>query len=79
MNVCISILNNTAAYIKYLPHESQHSQWALVIQELETLFHQIEPLMHRSYDYTCIFSIMNTLLKVTCIVNYKVRYVLLNT
>jgi hypothetical protein len=73
MNVCISILNNVAAYIKYLPHESQHTQWGLVIQELEMLFHQIEPLLNRSFDYTCVFTIMSALLKVTCIVNYKVK------
>ena len=73
MNLCITILNNVAVYIKYLPLETQHSQWNLVIQDLKILFHQIEPLLNRSYDYTCIFSIMNTLLKVTSIANYKVN------
>ena len=67
----MTVLNNVSCYIKYLPLESQHSQWSLVIQEFEMLFHQIEPLLHRSYDYTCMFSIMNMLLKVSSITNYK--------
>jgi hypothetical protein len=69
----MTILNNVAIYLKYLPVESQHAQWNLVIQELEILFHQIEPLLHRSFDYSCIFQIMNIMLKVSSITSYKVH------
>ncbi len=72
MDTCIRILNNTAVYIEYLPVETQHSQWALVIQELEALFRHIEPLMVKSYDYTCLFNIMSVLLKVPVIASNKV-------
>lgn len=69
----MSILNSVAMYIEYLPIESQHSQWTLVIQELEILFRRIEPLMNKLYDYTCLFLIMGTLFKISSIVNNKVR------
>lgn len=51
-------------YIEYLPQETQHNQWTLVIQELECLFRRIEPLMNKLYDYTCLFVIMGHLFKI---------------
>lgn len=72
MNVCMTILNNVAVYMDYLPLELQQSQWALVIQELEALFRKLEPLMNKVYDYTCLFMIMGTLFKVSSISSNKV-------
>jgi hypothetical protein len=72
METTMTILNNVAHFINYLPLESQSNHWSLVLHELETLFRQLEPLMVKSYDYTCIFLIMQTLLKVSTIANNKV-------
>ena len=71
-DICMKILNNIALYIEYLPIESQHSQWIMVIQEFENLFRQMEPLMNKSYDFTCLFVIMGSLLKVSSIATNKV-------
>lgn len=68
----MKILNNSAIFIEYLPNESQHNQWTSVIQELDTLFKNLEPVMNKSYDYTCLFVIMINLLKVTNVSNIKV-------
>lgn len=73
IGTCVSILNNVAIYMEFLPIESQHSQWTLVIQELETLFRRIEPLMSKLYDYTCLFLIMCSLLKISSISTNKVE------
>ncbi|CAF0899614.1 unnamed protein product [Brachionus calyciflorus] len=70
-DICLRILNNVSIYIEYLTLESQHSQWLLVIQEFETLFRQLEPLMNKSYDYTSFFVIMSNLLKVPSISTNK--------
>ena len=72
MEICLNILNNVAIYIEYLPFESQQNQWVLVIQELETLLRHLELFMNKAFDYTCLFLIMKSLLKVTSIANCKV-------
>ncbi len=72
LDVCMSILNNVALYMKYVPIETQQSQWTLVIQEMETLFRQLEFVMHRNYDYSCLFTIMNNLLRLPAILSTKV-------
>ncbi len=77
MEICIKVLNNAAVFIEYLSIESQHSQWILVIQELESLFRHIEPLMVKTYDYTCIFNIMSVLLRVSVIATNKVSFFLI--
>ena len=71
MDVCLQILNNVATYMEYLPLESQQSQWVLVMQELEILFLQLESIMNKAYDYSSLFLIMITLLKVPSINNVK--------
>ena len=81
LSTCVTILNNVAVYIEFLPLESQQSQWTLVIQELETLFRKIEPLMNKLYDYTCLFLIMGNLFKISSIstnkVSKKMKYYLI--
>jgi hypothetical protein len=72
MEICMIILNNVAVYIQYLSLETNQSQWTLVLQEFETLFRQMEPLMIKSADYTCLFLIMGSLLKVPAIATTKV-------
>lgn len=72
MEICLQVLNNVAIYMDFLPLESQQSHWTLVIQELEKLFHHIHLYMNKDYDYTCIFLIMTTLLKVASIASCKV-------
>jgi hypothetical protein len=72
METTMIVLNNAAHFIDYLPLESQLSNWSLVLHELEILFRQLEPVMVKSYDYTCIFLIMQSLLKVSVIANSKV-------
>ena len=67
------ILNNVALYIQYLTLETNQGQWGLVLQEFETLFRHLEPLMSKSYDFTCLFIIMSSLLKVPAISNTKVE------
>ena len=76
MDVCLQILKNVATYMDYLPLESQQSQWVLVMQELEILFLQLEPIMNKSCDYSSLFLIMITLLKVPSINNVKVSIAL---
>ena len=70
----MSILNNVAIYIEYLPFESHQTQWTLVIQDLEALFHQMYLLMNKSADYTCLFLIMASMLKVNYTASCKVKY-----
>ncbi len=60
--------------MKYLSIETQQSQWTLVIQEMETLFRQLELVMHRNYDYSCLFTIMNNILKLPAILSTKVTF-----
>ena len=72
MEICMIILNNVAVYIQYLSLETNQSQWTLVLQEFETLFRQMEPLMIKSADHTCLFLIMGSLLKVPAIATTKV-------
>ena len=52
--------------------ETNQSQWTLVLQEFETLFRQMEQVMIKSADYTCLFLIMGSLLKVPAIATTKV-------
>jgi len=72
LDICLQILDNVAIYIEYLPLESQQSNWTLVIQELEKLFHHMYLYLNKTYDYDCIFLIMTTLLKVNSISSCKV-------
>ena len=70
--ICIiAVLNNVAVYMEFLPLEAAQSQWGLVIQELEKLFDQIFLIMNKYTDYTCLFLIMATLLKVSYTTNCK--------
>ncbi len=72
IETCMIILNNVAIYIQYLSLETNQSQWTLVLQEFETLFRQMEQVMIKSADYTCLFLIMGSLLKVPAIATTKV-------
>jgi hypothetical protein len=72
--VCLNILNNVAIFIEFLPLESQQNQWIQVIQEFETLFRYLEPIMNKSYDYSSLFVIMGALLKIPSISNTKVYF-----
>lgn len=72
MDICMNILNNVAIYMEYLPLETQQSHWTLVIQELEKMFHHMYLYMNKNYDYSCLFLIMTTLLKVVSIASCKV-------
>ena len=74
METCMVILNNIAVYIQYLPLETNQSQWTLVLQEFETLFRHLEPIMIKSVDYTCLFVIMSSILKVPAIASTKVVF-----
>jgi hypothetical protein len=58
--------------MEYLPMETQQSQWTLVIQEFETLFQQIYPVLNKLCDFTCLFLIMSFLLKITYTTSCKV-------
>jgi hypothetical protein len=73
IDICMTILNNVAIYIEYLPLETQQNQWSLVIQELETLFHQMYLSLTKSFDYTSLFMIMSTLLKLNYTTSCKVN------
>ena len=72
METSMTILNNVALYMQYLTLETNQIQWGLVLQEFETLFRHLEPLMNKSHDFTCLFIIMSSLLKVPAISNAKV-------